>query len=237
MPAWCDLLQGVSGLLLVLFMWAHMLLVSSILLGEQAMYTVTRFLEGYYIFGRSVTGIVTAAAVLVLVLLLFHAALALRKLPASWMQYQRLSRHRHDLRHADTTWWLVQAWSGLVILFLGTAHLVLMMTHPGEIGPYASADRAWSQGLWLLDLPLLLAVEFHGGIGLYRLAMKWGWFITDDPLRNRARLKAYIGLLIVFLLLLGGLTLAAYMKIGHAHADRAGERYAPPRVEVQVLRP
>ena len=31
----------------------------------------------------------------------------------------------------------------------------------------------------------------------------------------------------VFFLTLGLLTLAAYMKIGHEHRDRAGERYVP----------
>ena len=33
-----DFLQSASGLILALFMWAHMILVSSILLGEEAMY-------------------------------------------------------------------------------------------------------------------------------------------------------------------------------------------------------
>ena len=51
-PARLDLLQGISGLLLVLFMWVHMFLVSSILLGKDAMYHVTRFLEGEYLLGR-----------------------------------------------------------------------------------------------------------------------------------------------------------------------------------------
>ena len=48
--AWLDLAQGLTGLVLVLFMWAHMVLVSSILLGEGAMYTVTKALEGQFVF-------------------------------------------------------------------------------------------------------------------------------------------------------------------------------------------
>ena len=51
-PAWLDLLQGLSGLLLVVFMWAHMFFVSSILLGMDTMYTVTRMFEGEFLFGK-----------------------------------------------------------------------------------------------------------------------------------------------------------------------------------------
>jgi len=42
LPAWLDLAQSLSGLLLALFMWGHMFFVSSILLGKDAMYIVTR---------------------------------------------------------------------------------------------------------------------------------------------------------------------------------------------------
>lgn len=46
-PARLDLLQSASGLFLGLFMWLHMLFVSSILLGNDAMWAVARFFEGY----------------------------------------------------------------------------------------------------------------------------------------------------------------------------------------------
>ena len=58
--AWLDLIQGVSGGVLVLFMWVHMFLVSSILLGKDAMYLVTRALEGEFIFGRAYPALVNA---------------------------------------------------------------------------------------------------------------------------------------------------------------------------------
>jgi len=51
-PARLDLAQGATGLALVLFMLVHMMLVSSILLGKDAVYVVTRILEGEYLFGR-----------------------------------------------------------------------------------------------------------------------------------------------------------------------------------------
>jgi fumarate reductase subunit C len=74
---------------------------------------------------------------------------------------------------------------------------------------------------------LLLAVELHGGIGLYRLAVKWGSFASADPAAMRRRLKLLKWAITVFFLVLGFTTLAAYMKIGIEHRDRYGEPYVP----------
>jgi fumarate reductase subunit C len=144
------------------------------------------------------------------------------------------------LAHGDTTLWAVQAATGFLLFFIAAAHLHQMLMHPGDIGPYASADRVWSGRWWAFYLVALFCVELHGGIGLYRLAMKWGWFQGRDPARGRRRLKALKWILTAFFLALGLATLAAYMKIGHEHAARAGERYTPawvrPAVEHGVLR-
>ena len=61
---------------------------------------------------------------------------------------------------------------------------------------------------------LLFAVELHGGIGLYRLAVKWGWFAGNDPKATRSNLKKLKWALTAFFLVLGLATLAAYVKIG-----------------------
>ena len=45
-PARLDWCRALSGLVLALFMWGHMFFVSSILLGKDAMWTVTRVLRG-----------------------------------------------------------------------------------------------------------------------------------------------------------------------------------------------
>ena len=63
-PAWLDMLQSLTGLFLALFMWAHMAFVSSILISKDAMYAVTRFFEGEFIFGRPYPAIVTAIKLL-----------------------------------------------------------------------------------------------------------------------------------------------------------------------------
>ena len=59
-----------------------------------------------------------------------------------------------------------------------------MLTRPHLIGPFESADRVWSGRYWPLYILLLLAVELHGGIGLYRLAVKWGWFAGSRRQRH-----------------------------------------------------
>jgi fumarate reductase subunit C len=226
-PARLDLLQSGSGLLLALFMWAHMFFVSSILLGKDAMWTVTRTFEGYFVFGRSLYWLVSLAVAGVLVLLVMHALLAMRKFPINYEQVRSIRDHVQHMQHADTTLWWWQAVTGFAMFFLASIHLYVMLTRPDRIGPFESADRVWSDHFWPLYLVLLFAVELHGGVGLYRLAVKWGWFSGPDPDATRRRLKTLKWSLTVFFLALGLATLAAYVKIGIEHAPHAGEAYVP----------
>lgn len=200
-------------------MWAHMLFVSSILLGEQAMWTVTRLFEGYYLFGESHPEIVAVIVAIVFALFLLHGVLAMRKVPHDYRQWRALQAHRATLGHDDTHAWWWQVVTGVVVLVLGIAHLNQMLMNPGDIGPYQSADRVWSGHWWPLYLVLLFAVEVHGGVGLYRLAVKWGVFEGKDVRVTRARLKFGKWLLTGFFLALGLATLAAYMQIGYAHSS------------------
>ena len=230
-PARMDWAQSVSGLLLGLFMWGHMAFVSSILLGYDAMWTVTKAFEGYFVFGRSVPVLVSFVVAAVAALIVLHAALALRKFPANWRQLSTFNEHRRVLDHGDTTLWWVQVVTGFALFFLAFPHLFQMLMHPGAIGPFESGDRVWSGRWWPLYLVLLFVVELHAGIGLYRLAVKWGWFMGDDPNANRARLKRLKWVLTVFLLALGLATLAAYMKIGRDREGLAPATYTPAWVQ------
>ena len=227
-PARLDWLQSASGLALGLFMWGHMFFVSSILFGADAMWTVTKFFEGYFFFGRAMPWVVSIVVAVVIALFVGHAFLALRKFPVDYAQYRAFKDHKNHMRHADTTLWWWQVVTGFAMFFLASVHLYVMLTRPDLIGPYESADRVWTGGFWPLYLILLFAVEIHGGIGLYRLAQKWGWFSGGvDDNRSRHRLKTLKWALTVFFLTLGLFTLAAYIKLGIEHAPRAGERYTP----------
>jgi fumarate reductase subunit C len=239
-PARLDFLQSASGLALGLFMWVHMFFVATILLGEQAMWTVARFFEGYFIFGRPVYGLVSALVAVIVTLFVVHAALALRKFPANYRQYREIRDHSKQMRHEDTTLWYWQVVTGFALFFLASVHLYIMLTQPDRIGPFESADRVWSDTMWPLYLVLLFAVEFHGGVGLYRVALKWGWFEGEgkDPVATRHKLRVFKWGLTGFFLVLGLLTLAAYMKIGIDHAPFYGQPYVPPAmVDATVVTP
>ncbi len=229
MPARIDVWQGATGLFLGLFMWAHMLFVSTILISEDFMYKVTKMFEGSFIFGyeNSKPILVSIAVFIVFVIFIIHAGIALRRFPNTYRQYRIITTHIASLKHGDTKLWFVQIITGFAMMFLGSVHLYVIMTNADKIGPYASSDRMVSGWMWPLYILLLIAVELHGSIGLYRLVLKWGWFNGKDAKATRKRLKKIKWAITVFFLLLGFATFAAYVKIGLQHRDHAGERYHP----------
>ena len=230
-PAKLDYIQSATGLILGLFMWGHMLLVSSILVSKEFMYNITKFLEASFIFEGGNPLLVTIAGFVVFIIFIVHAAMGMRKLPGNYKQYQVMKAHANNMGHEDTKLWFTQAFTGFAMFFLGSIHLFIIMTNSDAIGPYASADRVWSEWMWPLYILLLLAVEFHGTIGLYRLSVKWGWFDGDgsDYKATRVKLKKLKKILTYFFLILGFLTLAAYMKIGmeNAEAGTVGQKFQP----------
>jgi succinate dehydrogenase subunit C len=236
-PARLDLAQSVSGLLLGLFMWGHMFFVSTILISEDAMWSVTKFFEGYFFFGRSLPILVSFVVATVFALLIVHAALALRKFPINYGQYRTYRDHMAMMRHEDTTLWYWQVVTGFAMFFLASVHLYQMMMHPAQIGPWTSADRVWSGLWWPLYLVLLFAVELHGGIGLYRLAVKWGWLAGDDDRATRRRLKMLKWALSVFFIVLGLATLGAYIKIGMGREGRIGKDFVPSWQQTSLQQP
>jgi fumarate reductase subunit C len=226
-PARLDLIQGLSGLMLVLFIWGHMLLESSILISNDAMYRVARFMDGYYVFGAGYPFLITCAAGMILTIFIVHAALAMRKFPESYRSYRTFRDHMAAFRHGDTSLWWLQVWTGFSLFFLGSVHMIAMMTRPGDIGPYESADRIVSEWMWPVYALLLIAVHLHAGVGIYRLAVKWGLKVGPDPEANLHRLRLARWFIIGFFLLLGFASLGVYIAIGIHHRDHKGEHYVP----------
>jgi fumarate reductase subunit C len=207
-----------------------MFMVSSILLGKDAMYFVSRMFEGEPLFGRPYPALVSAIAAIIACLFVLHAVVAIRKMPSSYREYTRFRQHARTFRHADTNLWWLQVITGFILMFFALAHLYQMFMHPADIGPYASADRVWSGRWWPIYLVLLFAVELHGTIGLYRLVLKWGWFTDKRGRTDRRKLQLLTGCIIAFFLTLGLTTLAAEMKVGYEHRHKVGERYSPQLV-------
>jgi fumarate reductase subunit C len=160
LPAKLDFIQSFTGGFLGLFMWAHMLLVSSILVSKDFMYTVTKLLEGSFIFEGGNPLLVSLVAAVIFVIFIVHAALGMRKLPGNFKQLQVIRAHSKSMNHDDTKLWFIQAFTGFAMFFMGSIHLFIIMTHSDQIGPYASSDRVWSEYMWPLYILLLLAFGF-----------------------------------------------------------------------------
>jgi fumarate reductase subunit C len=236
MPARLDFTQSATGLFLGIFMWIHMLLVCSIVLGKGAFSFVANMMEASFLSG---TGegypiLVFFAVLTILTIFIIHAALGMRKLPASYQQYKILRSHMKMMKHSDTNLWAIQAVTGFIMFFLGSAHLFIMLTNPGAIDTYLSADRVYSSHMWVVYLPLLFAVELHGTIGIYRVLVKWGWFIKGDPREARKILKAWKNKITYALLGLGVFALISFLIVGYGHRDKVGERYYSHGAEAQV---
>ncbi|MFV0480481.1 MAG: hypothetical protein ACK5LP_00695, partial [Campylobacteraceae bacterium] len=120
-----------------------------------------------------------------------------------------------------TTMWSWQAITGFIMFFLGSAHLGMMLFFPETIGSGLTELTA-GEGesatrmvrMWLFYLILLFAVELHGGIGLYRLCVKWGWFEGKNAKESRKNLSRVKWALTAFFLILGLATMLAYIKYG-----------------------
>ncbi|NNF41343.1 MAG: hypothetical protein HKN64_08170 [Woeseiaceae bacterium] len=215
-----EIVSGASGLLLALFMWGHVVLVGSILTGERGFDWMATMLEDYYIAQPTVFVIFT--------LFLVHAVFASRKIPAQLRERKKLLRlakglsrsgrekvasrteHSPFRPHVESMLWIWQVRTGMIILVLGSFHLVLLgldVLTP-LFGDIAGIEAATSlarvgAGLWLPYAVLLLCVEFHASVGLYRLAVKWG----ADLWLSRQTLHRLEQLIFWVVLGIGGLTL------------------------------
>lgn len=217
MPARLDFIQSATGLFLGLFMWLHMFFVSTILVSEEFFNSVVHFLELRFVYDNPIMSYITSfLAACVLMIFIIHAGLAMRKFPINFRQFQILRTHTKMIKHEDTTLWWVQAFTGFVMFFLGSAHLIIIITNADKISGVMSADRVINHFMWAFYIVLLICVELHGSVGLYRLCVKWGWFEGKDAKASRKKLKTAKWVISVFFLALGALSLAAFIKIGLA---------------------
>lgn len=226
-PARYDKLLTATGVILALFMMGHMFFVSTILLGEDVMYKVTKLFELDFIFEGGLPIIVSIFVALISFIFIVHALLGIRKFPTSYKTYLKVKEHAKMMNHKDTSMWMFQWISGLIMMFAASIHLYIMFTQPENIGPFASADRVFSENMWLLYAILLICVEIHGSVGLYRAAMKWGWFDGNNPKETRKKLYNTKKALSAFFLVLGFITLLTYVKIGMDHSSEVGTKYSP----------
>ena len=225
LPAKLDYYQSIFGAILAIFIMFHLIFESSILLGKNAMYHLTKIFEGEFMIEGGSPIFISVLAIIISIIFVFHAFLAMRKFPHSYREHLRLKTHIKLIKHNDTNLWLIQITTGFMLFFLGSIHLYTMMTQPQNIGPFASSDRFYSDVMWPMYLMLLVSVVFHAGVGVYRLIMKWGFFDGKNPKKNRIITRKIIKITILFYLLIGIFSLISYVKIGYDHKNNYGEKY------------
>lgn len=215
-----EVISGGTGLVLALFMWGHVVLVGSILTGERGFDWLATMLEDYFIAQPTVIAIFS--------LFLIHAVFAARKIPAQLRERKRIIELAKGLKnsgrekvptrteyspfrpHLESMLWIWQVRTGMLMLVLGGFHLTLISmdiftplwgNHAG-IESVSTLERV-SAGLWVPYAILLICVEFHASVGLYRLAIKWG----ADLWLSRKALHVIEQVIFWLILVIGGITL------------------------------
>jgi fumarate reductase subunit C len=218
-------ISGLTGAFLAAFIWGHLLAESSIIFGRDVYNYVANFMENTIPLAQPVIFLVTIA-------FFTHFIWASRKIPGKLRERkimlelgQKLSESRKGWQqdpksditlrsHFETSLWITQVRTGMIVLAAGSFHLVLvawnLFSDMGYVGqaPGFTADLTISRmgsGLWILYSVLMASVVAHMAIGVYRLLVKWfadTWFV-----RNYARALFY--LLFTFYMVLGTLTIVA----------------------------
>jgi len=212
-------ISGLTGAFLAMFICGHLILESSILLGKDAYQWTVHLLEVTFPIAKPIV-------ILVTIIFFIHFVWASRKIPGKledrkrmmelgkkikgskklWNQDKKLETSL--ARHFETSLWIWQVRTGMIVLATGAFHLILVtwniFTNMGVADqmPGLSVEVATSRvesGLWILYAILMFAVVAHMAIGVYRLLVKWfadTWFV-----RKYSRIVFYF--LFWFYLILG----------------------------------
>lgn len=218
---WEEWISGLTGAILAIFICVHLLFESSILFGREAYDVVAGLLE-------KTLPLAQPLVIIIMTIFFVHFIWASRKIPGKLRERKRMmelglsikkskrrwTQPKSDVRlrnHFETSLWIWQVRTGMIVLAAGAFHLVLVawnifsdMGIPGQ-EPGLSADIAASRvesGLWILYTILMIAVVFHMSIGVYRLSVKWfanTWF-------GRKAAKVVFYFLLWFFIILGAAT-------------------------------
>lgn len=193
-PNRLDFIQALSGALLILFLWAHLLLVSSVIISPALMNWIGWFFEATYM--------AQIGGPLIFLLMIYHFVIAARKMPFRAGELCTFWKNARQLRHKDTCLWLVQVATALVVLVMASIHMYTVLT---SLPITAARSAARVQEGWLLFyLVLLPMAELHVGIGFYRLGVKYGYIMRASRARWQRNEYLMTGIFIV----IGLLTLA-----------------------------
>ena len=136
------------------------------------------------------------------------------------------------MKHEDSSLWMIQIITGFMMFFIGSVHLYIMMSQPSNIGPYASSSRVVDEFMGPLYFMLLISVVSHAFIGLYRLAMKWGFMEGKNTKVSRSRFKFLMKAMIALYIIIGLSSLVKYTYIGVNHDFSDGIKYKSESIHI-----
>ncbi|MHC1711684.1 MAG: succinate dehydrogenase/fumarate reductase cytochrome b subunit [Solidesulfovibrio sp.] len=192
LSAYLDWVQMLTGAALILFMWSHLILVSSILLGPGVMNALAWFFEATYM--------AQVGGPLIFLGFLVHFVLAARKIPFTTKEQRAMLSNAKRMHHADTWLWVIQATTAMGILILGGIHMWVVLTNL-PITAEKSAARIQTGFWFVFYLFLLPMVELHVGIGFYRILVKWGFLDRSGRLAIKKKENLLTGIFIAIGLL------------------------------------
>jgi len=217
--------SGLTGAFLAFFILGHLVLESSILVSTDLYEKVAYFMEHTVPMAQPLIFIVT-------IVFFVHFVWAGRKIPGKLRDRKKMLELGEKLKnsskgwrqdphsdiklraHFETSLWITQVRTAMIVLAAGAFHLFLVMwnifTDMGVAGQAVGlteevATSRVESGLWILYAILMVSVVAHMAIGVYRLIVKWfadTWFV-----RKYAKVLFYF--LFWFYTILGAATVIA----------------------------
>ncbi len=196
-----DWLQMLTGASLILFMWCHMLLVSSVVISPSVMNAIAHFFEATYM--------AQVGGPLIFLTFLLHFVLAARKIPFRAEGQSTIWQHAKMMKHRDTWLWVIQAVTAMIILILGAIHMWVVLN---DLPITAAKSAARMQHFWwfVFYMILLPCVELHVSVGFYRIGVKWG-FVKSE---GRKGFKRFETTLFSIFMVIGIVTLIRFVTLG-----------------------
>ncbi len=188
LPGRMDFVQAITGALLALFTLIHLVFVSTVLISPSLMNGLGWLLEELYL--------AQIGGPLILLIMVIHFVIAARKMPFQVGALPVFFKHAKSMRHCDTSLWLVQVITAIVLLVMVTSHIYVVLT---SLPITAETSAMREQGGWSpFYFVLLICVGLHLAIGLFRIGVKYG-YITDSTRalwtkRTWYLIIAYVGL-------------------------------------------
>ncbi len=192
--------QVATGILLTCFIFGHLLLVSSILLGVNFFNGLAYLLE--------VTYIELIILPLILIIMFAHFIVAARKFPFRQGEMLAMYKHSKMMKHPETWAWAVQAITAIALLALASTHIFQVFLDM-PITAEKSAARMQVENAGLFYTALLLCSWLHVGIGIFRLGVKYGYINKE----NRQSCTKKIAIIVAVCVCLGFIAEMKYMSI------------------------